>query len=98
MLPCAERIPLCHQVQPCTHVKRKELFHDLRNLFIAHDRYFRIGLDQITQRGGMIHLHMLHNHVIQPAAANTCARFSKYCLDADASTVSNTTVFSSNST
>ena len=69
MLPRAERIAFRHQMQPRAHVEIKKLLHDLRNLFVAHNRHFRICLDQIAQRGSMFHLHMLHDHIIQPAAA-----------------------------
>ena len=52
----------------CRHVGTEELLHHLRGLGGAHHRGFGVAQQQVGQRGGMVGLHVVDNHIVQLTA------------------------------
>ena len=66
---CGEHVALGNQMQAGAHIEIEELLHHGGNLLVAHDGHLGMVVHQLAQGGGVVHLHMLHNHIVQLAAA-----------------------------
>ena len=65
----AEGVALVDQVQAAADVEVKELLHHFGDLLVADDGHVGIAQHQLRQGGGVVHLHVLHDDIVQLAAA-----------------------------